>query len=150
MRRTAADNEYLHKDFHGALSAGIEYLHRRYGEQAVRDYLRRFAATCYAPLAAALRERGLVAMKEHLERTYQAEQGKISLTLSDDELLLEVDACPAVTHMRQHGYPVARLFRETTRTVYEAICEGTPFAVEVLDYDQATGRSRVRFYGRLA
>jgi hypothetical protein len=150
MRRTAADNEYLHQDFHGALSAGIEYLHQRYGEQAVRDYLRQFAAAYYAPLTAALRERGLAAMREHLERTYQVERGRIRLTCSEDELVLEVEACPAVTHLREHGYPVARLFPETTSAVYKAICEGTPFAVQVLEYDQGTGRSRVRFYRRAA
>jgi hypothetical protein len=150
MRRSAADNEYLHKDFHGALSTGIEYLHRRYGEEAVRDYLRQFARAYYARLSAALRERGLVAMKEHLERMYQIEGGAISLTCSDDELLLEVEACPAVTHMHEHGYAVARMFSETTRSVYEAICEGTPFAVEVIEYDDATGRSRVSFFRRAA
>ncbi|MFH0796159.1 MAG: hypothetical protein V2A65_03775 [Candidatus Omnitrophota bacterium] len=31
MSRKASDNIYLHKDFHGALSAGIEYLDRHYG-----------------------------------------------------------------------------------------------------------------------
>jgi DNA-binding GntR family transcriptional regulator len=155
MQRAAADNVYLHKDFHGALSAGIEFLHRRYGAQAVREYLRQFARAYYAPLSAALRERGLVAMKEHLQRIYEAEGGRITLCWCDDagaqqaaSLLLEVEACPAVTHMRQRGYAVAELFRETTRTVYEAICEDTPFAVEVLEYDDETGRSRVRFYRR--
>ncbi|MGD0111021.1 MAG: hypothetical protein ABSD48_04095 [Armatimonadota bacterium] len=145
-RRTAADNEYLHKDFHGALSAGIEYLHQRYGAQAVRDYLGEFAAAYYAPLTAALRLEGLVAIRDHLAHMYQLESGKIQLTCSDDELLLEVEACPAVAHMRRHGYPVARLFSETTRAVYEAICRGTPFKVQVLAYDESSGGSVVRFY----
>ena len=35
MRRKAADNPYLHKDFHGALSCGMEYLHARFGAEAV-------------------------------------------------------------------------------------------------------------------
>jgi hypothetical protein len=148
MRRTAADNLYLHKDFHGALSTGIEYLHEHYGADAVRDYLRRFASTYYAPLSAALRERGLIAMKEYLEHMYEIEGGDISLAWSDDELMLEVAACPAVAHMREHGYRVARLWSETTRAIYEAICEGTPFAVEVVEYDDATGRARVRFCRR--
>ena len=148
MRRTAADNPYLHKDFHGALSTGIEYLHEHFGADAVRDYLRQFASAYYAPLTAAMRERGLTAMKEYLEHMYAAEGGDISLVGFDDELMLEVAACPAVTHMREHGYRVARLWSETTRTVYEAICEGTPFAVEMAEYDDATGRARVRFYRR--
>ena len=48
--------------------------------------------------------------------------------------------------MRPRGYPVARLFRETTATVDRAICHQTPFAAELLEYDDATGRSVQRFY----
>ena len=43
MDRRACDNEYLHKDFHGALSGGIAYLQKHYGPQAVCDYLGQFA-----------------------------------------------------------------------------------------------------------
>jgi hypothetical protein len=31
MERRASDNTYLHKDFHGALSAGLDYLRLTYG-----------------------------------------------------------------------------------------------------------------------
>ena len=65
---------------------------------------------------------------------------------SENELRIEVDACPAVTHMRKEGYPVARLFRETTETVNRAICHETPFAADLLEYDDETGRSIQRFY----
>lgn len=149
MRRTAADNPYLHKDFHGALSAGIEYLHDQYGEEAVRDYLRQFTRAYYAPLKQALKDRGLVALREHFERTYALEGGEVRFSGSPEELIVEVAACPAVMHMRERGYPVARLFSETTRTVGEALCEGTPFAAQLLEYDPETGRSVQRFYRRV-
>ena len=148
MRRSASDNEYLHKDFHGALGAGIEYLHQHFGEDAVRAYLRQFAASYYAPLIAAVKERGLVALKECFDKTYEVEGGAVQMALSPDELVLRVDACPAVAHMREHGYAVARLWVETTRTVNEALCEGTPFAAELVEYDEQTGRSVQRFYRR--
>ena len=148
MTRKAADNPYLHKDFHGALSTGIEYLHTRFGEQAVRDYLRQFAQAYYKPLTEALKARGLAALQEHLERVYKVEGASVRMRLSEDELVLEVPACPAVTHMREHGYPVARLFVETTRTVNEELCRGTPFAAELVEYDEPTGRSVQRFYRR--
>jgi len=150
IRRTAGDNVYLHKDFHGALSVGIDYLDRTYGEAAVREYLQEFAATFYAPLTEALLARGLVALKEHFEQVYDREGGTARMTLSDDELLIEVEVCPAVAHMRAAGYPVARLFRETTKTVNETICRGTPFVAELLDYDDATGRCTQRFSRRTA
>jgi len=148
MRRRASDNEYLHKDFHGALSAGIDYLDRRFGEETVREYLRRFTTSFYAPLMRDLRARGLVVLKEHFEEIYELEEGAIGTVLSEDELILKVAASPAVVHMREQGYPVARLFCETVKTVNEALCEGTPFAAELLEYDEETGRSVQRFYRR--
>ncbi|MEN6358418.1 MAG: hypothetical protein ABFD83_15195 [Armatimonadota bacterium] len=148
MTRKAADNDYLHKDFHGALSNGIEYLDRQYGEEAVRDYLQQFANSFYAPLKQEICKRGLAALKEHIEQTYKVEGGEVDITFSEDEMVVKVKACPAVTHMRSHGYQVARLFVETTRTVNEAICEGTPFAAELLEYDDQTGASVQRFARR--
>ena len=56
-----------------------------------------------------------------------------------------VEACPAVTHLRKNGYPVAELFFETTRTVNETICEGTHFAAELLNYNPKTGSGIQRF-----
>ena len=148
MKRSASDNEYLHRDFHGALSAGIVYLDRRFGEDAVRDYLRGFTNAYYAPLKRELSARGLVALKEHFERAYEREGGEAEFRLSDDELVMEVSACPAVAHMRARGYAVARLWSETTRTVSEALCEGTPFEAELIEYDERTGRSVTRFHRR--
>ena len=145
MRRQAADNEYLHKDFHGALSGGIEYLHNRYGEGAVREYLRQFAAAYYAPLKQAIRDRGLGALRDHYEAVYRREGGTVRFCGDGDELVVEVEASPAVMHMREHGYPVARLFHETVKTVAETICEGTGVAAELVEYDPQTGRSVQRF-----
>ena len=146
MQRTASDNEYLHPDFHGALSAGIEYLHEEYGEEAVRQYLWQFARTFYAPLIDDLKRRGLAAVEEHFRKVYELEAGEVRFDLSEDELRIEVNACPAVTHMRKQKYTVARLFRETTETVNQAICHETPFAAELIEYDDETGRSVQRFY----
>ena len=148
IRRNAADNVYLHKDFHGALSTGLTYLEQRYGAEAVRDYLRQFASTFYAGVTQAINERGLIALREYLERVYEIEGGQFDIAFSDDELLLEVEACPAVTHMRGHGYAVAPLFHETSKTVYAVICEGTQFVSEWLRYDEVRGRSAVRFCRR--
>ncbi len=166
MRRQARDNRYLHKDFHGALSVGIDYLEAHYGEEAVRQYLRQFAKAFYGPLTADLRNRGLTALKEHFARIYELEgasprfrlteskTGTVPLAMKGtvpvlfEELIIELDACPAVAHMREHNYPVARLFYETTRTLNEALCEGTPFAAELVEYDHETGRSVQRFFRR--
>ncbi len=146
MHREASDNAYLHRDFHGALSVGIDYLHENYGEEAVRRYLWQFAQSFYAPLIEAIKGEGLVAVQDHFRKIYDLEGGVVQFELSEDELRIEVEACPAVSHMRRQGYPVARLFRETTDTVNRAICDGTPFAAELVEYDEETGRSVQRFF----
>lgn len=148
ITRRASDNEYLHKDFHGALSVGLEYLDEHYGEEAVRDYLRQFARSYYAPLSQRLLEDGLAVLEEHFAAVYRTEGVSPRIARTPDELFIEIDACPAVMHMREHNYSVSRLFHETTRTVNEAICEGTPFAAELLDYDDRTGRSIQHFFRR--
>jgi len=145
MRRKASDNLYLHKDFHGALSCGIDYLDVHFGREAVVRYLHRFARSYYAPLIQEIGERGLPALKEHFERIYSLEGGEIVLETSEENLTLRVAACPAVSHMRRKGYRVARLFKETTDTVNRALCEGTGVRAELVFYDDRTGRSVQRF-----
>ena len=95
-----------------------------------------------------MQAKGLAALKDHFEAIYRQEGGAARFELSADELVISVAACPAVQHMRAHGYPVARLFHETTRAVNEALCEGTPFAAELVQYDPQTGRSVQRFSRR--
>ncbi|MDR3644903.1 MAG: hypothetical protein P4M02_07510 [Clostridia bacterium] len=148
MEKKAYDNTYLHRDFHGLLDIGITYLRENYGEQAVRDYLRQFAAAYYAPLKADLKKRGLIALREYFEKIYEIEGGGTEITLNDRELTIRVDACPAVTHLHKLNVPVDPLFFETTRVVNEEICEGTPFASESIEYSSETGASLQRFFRR--
>ena len=145
MERSASDNEYLHRDFHGALSAGIDYLHHTYGPDAVREYLRGFAVSYYAPTIAAVRERGLPALREHFERIYGIEGATPIIRMTDDELVVEVERCPAVSHMRAQGYTVARMWAETVRSVNEGLVDGTDFEAELVAYDDETGASVQRF-----
>ena len=149
MTRQASDNDYLHKDFHGALNQALIYLERNFGAGAVREYLRQFAQAFYAPLTRELKDRGLAALKAHLERLYRTEGAEFTIVFSADELVLRVAACPAVGHIRKLGLAVSPHFAETTRTVNAAICEGTPFAFELLEYDPESGR-RVERYSRRA
>lgn len=148
MRRRAADNVYLHRDFHGALNQALVYLERQFGAGAVRDYLRQFARNFYAPLTAAIAGRGLGALREHLEGVYRTEGAAVAVSCSADELVLRVAACPAVGRIREMGLAVSPQFIETTRTVNAAICEGTPFAFELVEYDEETGRRVERYFRR--
>lgn len=148
MERRAADNAYLHKDFHGALNCGIVYLQRHYGEAAVRQWLWDFAQHWYGPLRQRLAAGDLDALREHIETLYRTEGAAVQIEQTPDELRVQVSACPAVAHLRSRGEAVSPLFVETTRTVNEALCAGTPFAAALLAYDAETGSSLQRFRRR--
>ncbi len=148
MERRAADNPYLHKDFHSALHGGIVYLHQHYGEAAVRDYLREFSRRWHAPLRQRLLAEGLGALRQYFETLYSVEGATVHVEQTADELVLRVDACPAVMHLRRRGEEVSPLYSETTRTVNEALCEDTPYSAELVAYDPQTGGSIQRFRRR--
>lgn len=147
MHRSAADNTYLHKDFHGALSVGLLFLEKEYGADAVREYLRDFALHYHAPLRGALCTEGLAALRRYFEAIYSTEGATFQITGDADTLLLTIAACPALAHMRRCGHPISPLFHETGRSVYAALCEDTPFAYERRAYDPATGASS-HFFSR--
>ena len=88
----------------------------------------------------------LSALKEHFERIYEIEGGKIEIEFSEDEMTVQVESCPAVMYLREKEYPVAELFVETTKTVNEVLCEGSEFSAELVEYDPQTGRSVQRFW----
>ena len=144
----ASDNEYLHKDFHGALSVGIEYIDKTYGPDAVIDYLKQFTRAFYKPLIEDIKNRGLDAIKEHYEKTYSIEGSEVFFESGTNELIMRVPSCPAVMHMKTNGYRVADKFIETMRTVNETLCEDTAYSAELLEYDESTGRSVTRFFKR--
>lgn len=148
MRRRASDNPYLHKDFHGILSAGLIYLEKEYGAAAVGDYLRNFTRRYHAPLREAIRDEGLAPLRAYLERVYGDEGAQYTLTESAEELTLELAANPALMHLRRNGYPVSPLFHDTTDTVYGTLCEDTPWAFENTLHDPVTGAARLRFFKR--
>lgn len=135
----------VHKDFHGALSYGIQFLVERHGLDGLRRYLNGLADSVYAPLVKQLRAEGLPALRRHWQEIFTLEGGRFDLHDEGDTLVLEVHECPAITHMKKHGYAIAPHFCEHTRLLNEAICSRAGYACSV-DYDQEAGRCVQRFW----
>jgi hypothetical protein len=148
MRRQASDNPYFHRDFHATLNQGLIYLREKFGPAAVRDYLRQLGRTFYSPLSESLRRGGLGAVRQYLEKIYSEENAEYEIQSDENVLEMKIESCPAVTHIRKLGFPVSDMFRETTRTLFEAICEDTPFDFRLEEYEPETGKSRFRFFRR--
>ena len=151
MRRRAADNVYLHKDFHAALNRALIFVEERHGAGAVREYLRHFAAAFFAPLREEVGRRGdhgLSAIESHLRSVFTREGGGVELSRDGEDLLVRVFRCPAVEHIGNLGERLSPLFFETTRTVSAAICEGTDWRFSFDALDCAGGTCVQRFARR--
>lgn len=135
----------VHKDFHGALSYGLQFVEEHGGQEGLHDFLVGLAHTVYAPLVDDLRTRGLPALRDHWQTIFELEGGDFSLTMEEDTLVLTVHRCPAIAHMKARGYAIASHFCEHTRIVNEAICRAAGFA-SCVDYDREAGRCRQRFW----
>lgn len=135
----------VHKDFHGALSYGLQFLEERHGREALEAFLGGLAGTVYRPLVDNLRARGLNALEDHWRRIFDLEEGGYAITREDGALVLTVTRCPAIHHMRGHGYGVAAHFCESTRLVNEAVCAAAGYACST-EYDQEHGRCVQRFW----
>jgi len=148
IRRTASDNKYLHKDFHLLLNMGIEYLGMQYGDDAVTEYLEQFAKCFYAPLREELNTIGLSALKEYYEKIYEIENSHIKTNLLKDELIIEISICPAVQHMKENNIKPSKLYYETTKRVNETICKDSEYNFELMEYEDETGKAKLRFFRR--
>lgn len=134
----------VHKDFHGALSYGLQFVEDHYGPEGLRSFLSGLAHTVYRALVEDLRTRGLPALEDHWRTVFDLEQGDYEMRIDEDALVLTVQRCPAVSHMNECGYAVADHFCEHTRVVNEAVCQAAGYAATV-EYDQAAGRCVQRF-----
>ena len=135
----------VHKDFHGCLSYGLKFLAENYGRVEVEEYLRRVARNVYGPLIESLRVRGLPALRDHWNNLMTLEAADFELCMeSDNVLVLEVKRCPAIHHMREHGYHIYDQFCESTRIINDEVCRAAGYACST-EYDQETGRCIQRF-----
>lgn len=135
----------VHKDFHGALSYGLQFLEDSYGSEGMRDFLTGLVQGVYKNLCEDLCARGLDALRDHWEAVFDLEGGEYEMHLENDTLVLEVKRCPAVSHMKEHNYTIATHYCEHTRIVNDAICTAAGYAASV-EYDQEAGTCVQRFW----
>ena len=146
IERKASDNKYLHRDFHVSADNGITYVGENYGDDAVKDYLTQYAKSFYAPLAEEVKEKGLVALKENFENVYKKEEWSefLHLTLSEKELKVKIDRCPAVCYMKSIGHTPSKWYKETTYTVYTVLAEMCGLDFTVGYYSEEDGSAEFR------
>ena len=139
MTRKASDNKYLHKDFHITLNILLKYVDERFGKEAVVEYLSQFARSYHQPLHEQLKAGNLAALSDYLTEIYQKEDWTVQIRTGESFIELQQDACPGISHIKAAGNQPSPCYVETYRTVYETLCEGTPFQYHLQRFDPETG-----------
>lgn len=145
MDQKAADHDYLHKDFHGALSYAILYLDKTFGLQATIEYLQQVGRTCYAPLSAQIKKLGLSALEKHLRHVFTKEEGRFTIHYEGNTLVLEIQQCPAVSHLRKTGQLFTERFCESTKVINETICQNAGYRSSCI-YEPGQGKCVQKFW----
>ena len=115
----------IHKDFHGALSAGFQYLAERYGQGDLEEYLELCAQNIYGRLAEEIKKDGLQALEKYWQEIFSLEEAKFRIKREQSEIKLIVAECPALVHIKQAGYPVYKDFCAQCRIINSVIARMT-------------------------
>jgi hypothetical protein len=143
--RLSSDAKYLHKDFHGALCQIIKYLDDHYGKEHTRMYLKQFAENYYSPLSKKLKENGLQELEKHWQRVFTLESGDFEQFYENEKLVLQVDGCPAIAHLKNINQFVTERFCQTTKVVNEVICRNAGYDCSC-HYESGKGRCVQTFW----
>jgi hypothetical protein len=139
------DHDYLHRDFHGALCFSIRYLDERFGPQATEQYLREVGQNTYRGLVSALKAEGLDAMERHWREVFTKEEGSFRIHREGGALVLVVEECPAISHLKRTGQLFTDRYCETTVVVNRTVCGKAGFESSCV-YEPGQGRCVQKFW----
>ena len=147
MERKAADNKYLHRDFHISADNGVEYVGKKYGDAGVDEFLAQFSKAYFIPLVKEYQQIGLLAIKNYIEKIYKIEEAEdaIEINLEDNELSVKVKYCPAVKYMKLQGKTPSKWYEKTTSVVYDQLAKDCGLKFQMGAYDFETGATEYSF-----
>ena len=146
----SSDNKYLHRDFHGSNDIAVRYVGEMYGDNGVKDFLRKFACAYYLPLVEQIKKDGLKALQAQITGLYEYEEvPEVCHTeLSDNQLQVKIDRCPGVEHIKKSGVAPSKWYVELTRTINETIADMAGIGFEMISYNEEDGAACYRYFIR--
>lgn len=137
----AEDNKYLHRDFHLLGDLALKYCGEQFGDEGVIDFLTNYTKNYYSPQIADIRKRGLIAVKEWIEKVYEVEEaGELLHTeLEDGTLTVKIDRSPVIEYMHSLGQQPTKYYIEETRTLYAVVARESGLGFELCRYNEDGG-----------
>lgn len=148
IERRASDNKYLHRDFHISMNMLMNYIVAEFGATALTEYLKQFAGEFHSLNTEGLKKGDLECLLKYFKGVYEKEEWPADIQLCDDVLKISQDACPGITYLRNNGYEPVEQYIETYTTIYETMCENTPYEYIMESFNKDTGACVQRFQRR--
>lgn len=136
------DNKYLHRDFHLLGDNALRYCGETYGDEAVTEFLSEYTRNYYAPQIQQIKEEGLAALKDWIEKTYAVEEASevLHMELSGEQpikkLTVTISKSPVIEYMHSLNQEPSRYYIEETRTLYKTIAQACNLAFELIYYKE--------------
>ncbi len=142
----AEDNKYLHRDFHLLGDLALKYCGEQFGDKGVEEFLTDYTKNYYSPQIEDIKKRGLVALREWLEKIYEVEEASelLKTELSENQLTVTVEKSPVIEYMRSLNQEPTEYYIEETRTVYATIANACNLDF-ILDYYNEDGAAKFSF-----
>lgn len=141
------DNKYLHRDFHLLGDNALKYCGEKFGDEAVISFLTDYTRNYYSPVIQDIKERGLIAIKEWIEKVYETEEaGEVLHTdLSENRLTITIDKSPVIEYMHSLNQSPSKYYIEETRTLYKTVADACNLGFELVYY-MDNGGTRFTFF----
>lgn len=130
----------VHLDFHGATNTTIDYIVDNYGIDALKEILFRVGRDVYKDIRENLAKGNPEELVKFWEYFLSREEGDFTIEKQGDEIILEIESCPAVNHVKRLGLPLSPHFCKQTEFLNCGLCEGTPYSIET----EKTGENSCR------
>ena len=134
----------LHKDFHGYHNFILGYVEKKYGRRFMIYGMRRIGQNVYASVAQRLVKEGLTYLADYWKQIFELEEGKFSIDLKEDQMVLKVEQCPAVSWIAGKNWTLAPSFCEHCKVINEEICDTAGYECSI-EYEQQKGCCVQRF-----
>lgn len=145
MSRKSTDNKYLHRDFHQTMNLLLDYIYKNFGKENLILYLKQFTKAYHLPLHESLKEGNIKVLRNYFIDLYEKEEWPVKINIIEDKLEIVQDECPGMNHIKSLGKTPTLHYIETYQTIYETLCDGTPFEYLLVYFDKETGSCKQIF-----
>lgn len=135
------DNKYLHRDFHLSGDLALKYCGEKFGDNEVIGFITSYAKNYYSPIINEIKEKGLIFLKEWIEKVYETEEASelLHTDLSENTLTVNIDKSPVIEYMRSLNQEPSKYYIEETRTLYDVIAKECNLKFDLIYYNNDGG-----------